>query len=522
MKYANEGRPSILIVDDEKENLTGFKYLFDDIYDVFCAESAAEGRKILEQNNIQVVISDQRMPVTTGVEFLENVLADFPDTIRMILTGYSDFDTIIDAVNKGKIYYYFTKPWNESEMKMIIENALEVVRLQNKLQQNEESFQQLSNNIKEVFWLISVDLTTLFHVSPAFVSIFEIDQEAVYDNPLIWLETVHPDDQKQVQDFINKAVREVDSELYLPEFKIRLKGNTIRCLSLKLSPVKDKSGCTYRYAGLMENISEQKVLAESKVQSKNMAAMGGLAAGIAHELNNPLSIILQSAQLIKKKLSFQNLKEDELTDEDKSSLEQINQILEKIKIYEKLGNIEKAGARASKIINDMLSFSRKRESNKTKLQVQRILDDMINLTQADFDLEDKFGFKHINIIRDIDEGIPPVLCNESEIGQVVLNLLRNAAQSLNSSSAENAKEIKVRGKLIEKDVLIEIEDNGPGMDNSVLSRVFEPFFTTKPKDEGTGLGLSISHKIICANHQGNLSVTSQPGQGATFRILLPV
>ena len=521
MNLETNEKPVILVVDDEKENLTGFKYLFDDIYDVFTAESAAEGRSILEQHDIQVVISDQRMPETTGVEFLQQVRSEFPDTVRMILTGYSDFDAIIDAVNKGNIYYYFSKPWNESEMKMIIENAFEAVQLKKQLQQNQEWFKQLSDNIREVFWLISVDWTKLFHISSGFEPIFMIDWESLYENPLSWLDSVVDEDLEQVKTFIEKAKRKLDSRLNLPEFRILLPDNSIRWLSFKLFPVKDQKGRTYRYAGLMENISEQKQTVETRVQSEKMVSMGGLAAGIAHELNSPLSGIINGVLLLQKRLSASLEQNKAIAEESEVNLEGLHQYLEKRKVYKMLEDINQAGKRAALIISDMLSFSRKSDPDKGEINIQTILDNIINVARSDHDLNEKYDFKSITIIKEFNRNLSPVFGNEIEIEQVILNLLRNAAQAMKLDSEGKDHRIIVRARPVKKNVLIEVEDNGPGMEESIMKRVFEPFFTTKSKNEGTGLGLSISHKIINNNHKGSLSVSSRPGQGTTFTILLP-
>ena len=119
----------ILYIDDEVNNLSAFKANFRRIYEVYTAESAAEGRKILESTDIEIILTDQRMPEMTGVEFLESIVKEFPNPIRILLTGYTDMQALIDAVNKGQIYRYLNKPWNEEELKMFINQAYEVYSL---------------------------------------------------------------------------------------------------------------------------------------------------------------------------------------------------------------------------------------------------------------------------------------------------------------------------------------------------------------------------------------------------------
>jgi response regulator RpfG family c-di-GMP phosphodiesterase len=116
----------ILYVDDETNNLVAFKANFRRDHEIFTAESAEEGMKILRNNHIHIIITDQRMPVKTGVEFLEEVIKEFPDPIRILLTGYSDIQVVIDAINKGQVFRYLMKPFNELELKVAINNAAEI------------------------------------------------------------------------------------------------------------------------------------------------------------------------------------------------------------------------------------------------------------------------------------------------------------------------------------------------------------------------------------------------------------
>jgi len=119
---------NILYVDDEVNNLISFKALLRMKYNVLTAESAKEAIKILEQNDIQIIITDQRMPEMTGVEFLETILDKHPEPVRILLTGYADLNAVVDAVNKGKIFHYLSKPWNEEELEQTIEKAYAIYR----------------------------------------------------------------------------------------------------------------------------------------------------------------------------------------------------------------------------------------------------------------------------------------------------------------------------------------------------------------------------------------------------------
>lgn len=142
---------SILYVDDEVDNLTVFKSTFRREFTIHLAKSGAEGREILKNNEIQVIITDQRMPEMTGIQFLESVNPAYPDCIRMILTGFSDVEAIIEAINKGKVYRYITKPWNKDELRQTINDALENyesrVRNKNLIEELKETNKQLEQEL---------------------------------------------------------------------------------------------------------------------------------------------------------------------------------------------------------------------------------------------------------------------------------------------------------------------------------------------------------------------------------------
>ncbi len=123
-----EDKISILYVDDELNNLVSFKAVFRMKYTVFTAFSGEEALNVLRNKSINIIITDQRMPQMTGVEFLESILDEFPDQIRILLTGYADMNAVIDAINKGKIFHYLSKPWNEEELVLTINRAYDVYK----------------------------------------------------------------------------------------------------------------------------------------------------------------------------------------------------------------------------------------------------------------------------------------------------------------------------------------------------------------------------------------------------------
>jgi signal transduction histidine kinase len=166
----------------------------------------------------------------------------------------------------------------------------------------------------------------------------------------------------------------------------------------------------------------------------------------------------------------------------------------------------------------MLKFSRLSKRTHEGQNLAEVVDAALELSESDYDLNRKYDFRRVRITRLYDPSLPPVPCSAQELEQVVLNIVKNAAQAM---GAMHGPALTVTLRREDANAVIEIGDNGPGMDESVRKRIFDPFFTTKMQGEGTGLGLSVSYFIITQNHQGSIQVESAPGEGTTFIIRLP-
>ncbi|MES2681425.1 MAG: response regulator [Bacteroidota bacterium] len=142
---------NVLYVDDEENNLSAFKASFRRYFNVFTAVSASEAKGVLSQNDIHVLITDQRMPETLGTELLAEAVKDYPDQIRILLTGFSDIEAIKDAINRGQIYHYLQKPWNDDALKETIENAYKIYHLKKKQQ---DLSQQLQLNNEQLEFML--------------------------------------------------------------------------------------------------------------------------------------------------------------------------------------------------------------------------------------------------------------------------------------------------------------------------------------------------------------------------------
>jgi PAS domain S-box-containing protein len=293
--------------------------------------------------------------------------------------------------------------------------------------------------------------------------------------------------------------------------------------NITIFPLKDDGmeGAVIR----VDDVTEHVRLEEMIIQSEKMLSVGGLAAGMAHEVNNPLAGVMQTAQVLSQRLKAgtdipANLRAAEAAG---TTMESIEQFMRARGIQRMIEAIMLSGQRASEIVSNMLSFARKDSSPIALHDLGKILDKTIELAATDYNLKMNYDFKQIEITREYDDNLPAVPCQDSKIQQVILNLLTNGAQAMKEAGTLKSRlTLRTYPDPDQDMACIEIQDNGPGMDEKTRKQVFDPFFTTKPVGMGTGLGLSVSYFIITENHKGELTVETSPGAGAKFIIRLPL
>lgn len=287
--------------------------------------------------------------------------------------------------------------------------------------------------------------------------------------------------------------------------------------------VDEETGSPIAMDGIFRDITERRRTQEVLVQSEKMQSVAGLAAGMAHEINNPLGGILQGIQNVQRRLSQDlpgNIKAAEASGIE---LENLVEYINKRRIPDTLDGIQDMASRAAQIVARMQTFSRHSESKRVWSRLEELANAAVDLAYSDYDLKKKYGFHSIDIVRDFDLGLPKVSVTETEIQQVLLNLLANAAQAMKLADPPTEHpRITLRTRREDDFAVLDVIDNGPGMDEATRLRVFQPFFTTREPGMGTGLGLSNAYFIITAHHDGVIQVQSEPSRGATFSILLPV
>ncbi len=355
--------------------------------------------------------------------------------------------------------------------------------------------------------------------NPAAENIFGYSKEEAFGKHVT--ELILPKDVKELVDEIFQKLLDGEGGQRSVNENVTKDGKRILC-DWYNTVLENTEGEITGVASLVNDITDRKRTQEMIIQSEKMVSIGGLAAGMAHEINNPLAGMIQNAQVIHNRLVNEMPANDKVAAELGISMAVIKKFMEARGILNQLNSIKLAGGRAAKIINNMLSFAKKSETIREEISISDLLDDTLDLARNDYNLKKKFDFKRIKIIKDYDSNFPSVFCEKSKIQQVLFNIIKNASEAMHQQKKpESPPQIILRLSKKNHMACIEIEDDGPGISEKVRKRIFEPFFTTKSVDKGTGLGLSVSYFIIVDDHGGEMEVKSEEGKGSNFIIKLP-
>ncbi|MBI2419090.1 MAG: PAS domain S-box protein [Ignavibacteriales bacterium] len=275
---------------------------------------------------------------------------------------------------------------------------------------------------------------------------------------------------------------------------------------------------------VITDITERRKLEALVVQSEKMHSVSGLAAGMAHELNNPLGTISQGCQNLLRRIDYTFQKNIDVAVSLGLNLEPYHSYLVTRQIFEIITSMKTAAGRASDIISNMLKFSLRNNAVKTPFDFEKLFTMAIDIAYNDYDLVKKHDIMAISVIKEVQPNLPLIAISVPEIEQVLFNLIRNAMQTFQEKvfAADETPTIYLRAFVEDTYMRVEVEDNGPGISQENISHVFEPFFTTKNPGDGTGLGLSVCFTIITTNHGGQIFVESVKGQGAKFIFRLPI
>jgi nitrogen-specific signal transduction histidine kinase len=346
------------------------------------------------------------------------------------------------------------------------------------LDQKKELLQSVFDGITDMVVLLDKNLRIKM-VNKAYLRKYHVAFEDVYNVPCY---EAHSGNQEvcagcavstvaEAKTAVTKEIRYAGGELYLVNFY----------------PVFDDSGCLESIIRYSREITDQKKVELKIQQAEKLVAIGQLAAGVAHEINNPLGVILCYTDLLKRELA--NFPQG----------------------FKDLGVIEKQALNSKRIVTDLLQFARSHESAKQAAVLNSIINEVIQF------MVHQFKKQEINVALELGDDLPLIHMDMNKMKQVLINLLMNACQAINGRG-----EIVVSSACLshEKQVEIKVWDNGLGIDPAIRTKIFDPFFTTKASGESTGLGLSVSYGII-QDHGGEITVESEPGQWTCFTIRLP-
>ncbi|MFT3709193.1 MAG: ATP-binding protein [Archangium sp.] len=498
----------LLLVDDEENILRSLRrVLRRGEWLIETAPDAEAGLAVFEKFQPAVVISDFRMPGMNGVEFLTRVKELAPHTQRIMLTGQADQQAIEEAINRSEVFRFITKPWNDGQLLLTVRSAFEQHELLSDNRRLHELTQQQNVELRQ----LNADLEQRVHQRTQMLSRAKREWELSFDTIDSPLAVINTDDHIIRRANIASArvshrdVTELKGGMKCHEFLFDRKTPCPGCplgpnlkspstlelthenrtYSVHLYPMDDEpiAVCHYR------DVTDERALTRRLIESEKMIAIGNLAGGVAHEINNPLGGILAFSQLMKR--------DDGRTPQDLEALELI----------------EESAMRCKRIVESLLKFSRRSKvEDRRAFDLSKCVEDAAVLFKAQIK-----KYPRARLELDLATGLPAVYGDPAQLGQVVLNLLHNGLQALDNGEGT----LKVKTGTREGNCYFMVTDDGCGIPQDNLPRIFEPHFTTKPPGEGTGLGLSIAYRIV-EDHGGHFSVDSKLDEGSAFTVLIPM
>ncbi|MDY6802343.1 MAG: PAS domain-containing protein [Cyanobacteriota bacterium] len=405
-----------------------------------------------------------------------------------------------------------------------------------------KQFMELLENINQVFWMTDPLKNQMIYISSKYEEIWGKSCVELYQSPRSFIDSIHPEDRERVIAAFPKQIRGEYDE----EYRILRPDGEQRWIRDRAFPIKDDSGTVYRVVGIAEDntkYKESQLALEKKqerlkatltklkqtqaqlIQTEKMSGLGQMVAGIAHEINNPVSFIYGNLTYIEEYadnlLQLVKCYEEEWT-EPTPKIEQLCEEIELDFIVEdmpKLIDSMRVGTkRIQEIVNSMRKFSRSDEADIKQVSIQEGIESTLLILRNR--LKAKGDKAKIKVIKSYEE-LPLVECYPAQINQVFMNLLANAIDALEEHQTPEPV-ISISAEATPSNLVVKIADNGPGIPQKIRSTIFNPFFTTKPVGKGTGLGLSIAYQIVVDKHRGKISCNSDGGKGTEFIITIPL
>jgi PAS domain S-box-containing protein len=346
------------------------------------------------------------------------------------------------------------------------------------LLKSEERFQLVAKATNDAVW--DWDLATdILWCNEAVRTLFGYTSSEIGGTGTWWKSLIHPDDRLRVMNGIEAALSG-RRDLWSGEYRLKRADNTYAFVLDRGTVLRDPQGKAVRLIRATTDLTDRKGMEARMLQSEKLSAMGHLAAGVAHEINNPLGVILGFAQAVLRRLP-----------DGESPFEK------------PLKSIEREALRCKALVQDLLTFSRASDAEQEMMGLNDCVDGALSLVLA------QSKMSKVEMHRALADSLPPILGNRNQIQQVIINLANNAIDAMPKGGALTVK-TELLVDLASAWVCLKVSDTGTGIPPEILSRIFEPFFTTKPVGSGTGLGLSLVYEIV-KKHGGQVEVESKPG-----------
>lgn len=513
-------KTKILLIDDNAMDRELIVRMLDAQATVLEAANVADGLELYRKERPDCVLLDHNMPGTAGLEALTTFVQE--KAVVIMITGDGSDQLGAEAFKRGARDYILKRSLSEPVLWRMINRELERRRLEIDLHESRERFDEIAARIPELLWVRSLEGEFLY-LSPSFEQIWGRSRAGMTQQ--LWEDAMHPDDRNITESAQLSWMTGQEHELV---FRIVRPDGGSRTISNRGYPIFEH-GKLARLGGIARDVTHENRMQQQLRLAQKLEAIGQLAAGVAHEINTPAQYVSDNITFLAE--GFRDILPlldacSELVKKGAAGTD-VNDICALAKaadldylVKEVPSAIQQSGAgiaQIKKIVQAMKEFSHPSDEMQM-VNLNRSIESTVTVAKNEW--------KYVaDVTLDLAEDLPVVACHPSEINQVILNIVVNAAHAIGDvvKAAKDTKgAITIATRADGPDVVITIEDTGGGIPQTIRNKVFDPFFTTKEIGKGTGQGLAIAHRIIVEHHEGSIDFETDVGKGTKFTIRLPI